>query len=175
MRLPSPQLCGSAIRVQFRPELTNWRGKLLSNEDRGQPVHASCFLTKRQIVLESALLENWPELSRILVHEVFHFSWVRLGNPLRSSYHELLRAEMKAGARGELGWSAEWRKEKLTDSDVQGNSRRWREYAVESFCDTAAYIYSDCTSHAEFTLRNHWRVRRIQWYAGIFRARPVFI
>ena len=110
-----------------------------------------------------------------MVHEVFHYAWVRLGNPLRLSYHELLRAEMRAGARGELGWSAEWRKEKLTDSDVEGRSRKWREYAVESFCDTAAYIYSDCAEHAEFTLRNRWRGRRIQWYAGIFRTRPVFI
>ena len=79
----SPRLSGAPIRIEFRPELTTWRGKLLSKEDRGQPIHATSFLPQRLIVFESELLKDWSELSRILVHELFHFAWVRLGNPLR--------------------------------------------------------------------------------------------
>ncbi len=171
----SPQLSGPPIRIEFRPELTTWRGKLLSKEDRGQPIHATSFLPQRLIVFESELLKDWSELSRILVHELFHFAWVRLGNPLRFSYEELLQSEWKSRARGELGWSAEWRKAKLSHLDVETRSRKWRAYVVESFCDTAAFLYSDCRQHPEFTLRNRWRNRRIQWMAAIFSARPVFI
>ena len=59
-------------------------------------------------------LERQPrELARILVHELFHFAWVRLGNPARRSYEALVREEWKQRARGELGWSAESRKRAL--------------------------------------------------------------
>jgi len=53
------------------------------------------------------------ELSRILVHELFHFAWVRLSNDTRRSWGALVEVEMARRARGELGWSAEWRKQLL--------------------------------------------------------------
>ncbi len=60
-------------------------------------------------------MERQPrELARILVHELFHFAWVRLGNPARRSYEALVREEWKRRARGELGWSAESRKRALS-------------------------------------------------------------
>ena len=86
------------------------------------------------------------EFPRIFVHELFHFVWLRAGNPLRWSYEGCVRAEFRSGARGELGWSAEWRKAASRAGDVRRRSRRWREYACESFCDTAAWLYSGVDS-----------------------------
>ncbi|MBV8732209.1 MAG: hypothetical protein JO336_20565 [Acidobacteriia bacterium] len=75
--------------------------------------------------------------------------------------------EHAAGARGELGWSAEWRKRELTEKDVQTRSRLWREYCCESFCDTAASIYSGKPEHKEFTLALRYRERRKTWFAWV--------
>ena len=165
--VPKPAITGAPIRVEFRPSLTSWRGKLLSGVPRGESIHATSFLRKRLIVLDSELARDWPELSRILVHELFHFAWVRLGNPRRLSYEDLLRGELECRARGELGWSAEWRKKALTPKDIHTRSRKWREYAVESFCDTAACLYSDCGQHGEYTLKSRWRQRRTHWFAHL--------
>src|ERR1035441_9078694 len=57
---------------------------------------------------------------------------------------------MRAG--GELSVSAEWRKRALRAADIDGRTRRWREYCCESFCDTAAWLYSARELHEEFTL-----------------------
>ena len=67
-------------------------------------------------------------------------------------------------AKGELGWSAEWRKAKLTAADGERRSRRWREYCCESFCDTAAWLYSVTSSHAEYTLAGRFRIARRRWF-----------
>ena len=173
--MQSPALCGRPVRIEFLSGLTVYRGKLLSGESKGQEVHAGSFLRERRIVLDTALLENWDELNRILVHELFHFAWVRLGNPKRRSFETLLRSEYSAKARGELGWSAQWRKDALTVADFESRSRRWRDYSVESFCDSAACLYSGCKVHAEFTLANRWKRRREKWFAGIFEASGVLI
>ena len=92
------------------------------------------------------------EFPRIFVHELFHFVWLRAGNPRRWSFERVVRGEFRSGARGELGWSAEWRKAALRAGDVRRRSRRWREYCCESFCDTAAWLYSGVIRHPEFTL-----------------------
>ncbi|HEY1184011.1 MAG TPA: hypothetical protein VGE89_07490, partial [Bryobacteraceae bacterium] len=102
---------------------------------------------------------------RVFVHEWFHFVWRRAGNPLRRDFEALLAAERRAGARGELGWSAEWRKRALTAQEVRVRSRRWREYCCESFCDTAAWLYAGAAKHAEFTLALRFRRRRQAWFA----------
>jgi hypothetical protein len=132
--------------------------------------HAGSFLRERSIGF------NCPaaEFPRICIHELFHFAWLRLGNPRRHSYEEILRKEWSAGARGELGWSAEWRKEKLTARDVRVRSRFWLEYCCESFCDTAAWMYAGVRDHEEFTLAGRYRLRRRAWFTAITRL-PLFV
>ncbi len=92
------------------------------------------------------------EFPRILAHELFHFVWLRLGNGMRRSFEDVLRAEILRVARGELGWSSEWRKLKLESRDWEARTPRWRDYCCESFCDTAAWMYSGVRSHPEYTL-----------------------
>ena len=162
--MKSPIIIGDPIRIDFLPELSCWQGKLLSRDQRGEEIHGTSFLRERRIVLDSELVRDWPELSRILVHELFHFAWVRLGNPRRHSYEKLLKQEIVAKARGELGWSAERRKNLLTSANIFERSRKWREYAAESFCDTSAYLYSESRQHKEYTLSKRCRLRRLAWF-----------
>jgi hypothetical protein len=137
--------------------------------DGGRDVHAGSFVRKRSIAFNCAK----KEFARVCVHELFHFVWLRLGNQRRRAYEEVLRTEFTAGARGELGWSAEWRKNELTAGDVQFRNRLWREYCCESFCDTAAWIYSGIRRHPEFTLLRKFRERRRRWFTGIERYAPL--
>jgi hypothetical protein len=116
------------------------------------------------------VLSKTGEFERILIHEVFHFVWVRLSNANRVSWEGLLQRELRARAAGELGWSAEWRKRTLTDADASRRSPKWRRYACESFCDSAAWLFSDLAVHDEFTLASgRRRVRRV-WFRATFPA-----
>ena len=137
--------------------------------DGGREVHAVSFLRKRSIAFNC----RNGEFARVFIHELFHFVWLRLGNQRRRSYEEVLGKEQAAGARGELGWSAEWRKRDLTAGDIQARSRLWREYCCESFCDTAAWIYSGIRRHEEFTLARRFSKRRREWFTGIERSAPL--
>jgi hypothetical protein len=158
------------VRLRFLPALTADRRRLYSNGPHGQPVHAGSFIRKREIVLDRELERQPRELARILVHELFHFAWVRLGNPARRSYEELVRQEWKQHARGELGWSSESRKRMLsTGRRRTASAPQWREYLCESFCDTAAWIYSGVRRHPEYTLAARHRDRRAEWFRGVFR------
>ncbi len=149
-------LRGAVISISAKPQLTAHRGKLLSGQpDRGTAVHAATFIRLRRIVLEKELLVSSDALRLILAHELFHFAWVRLGNPLRRSYGDLLEEERRAGARGELGESADVRKRLLP--------ARWRDYVCESFCDTAAWFYFPETADSCRSLAARWRRRREQW------------
>jgi hypothetical protein len=159
-----PPLTGRPLRILFLPALTADRKRVYSNQSRGQPVHASTHIRKREIVLDSGLRRHPKEMARILVHEVFHFAWVRLSNRTRASYEEMIRREIDSRARGELGWSAEWRK---TELQKMGGAP-WREYLCESFCDTAAFLYAGIGRHDEFTLAARYRARRAQWFRGAF-------
>src|ERR1022692_3638234 len=87
---------------------------------RGPPraVHAGAFIRERRIAFDAELAADPQEFARIFVHEIFHFVWLRLGNARRWSYEALLREEMRGRARGELGWSAEWRKRALAARDA---------------------------------------------------------
>ncbi|MDQ2944909.1 MAG: hypothetical protein M3Y27_03025 [Acidobacteriota bacterium] len=158
--------------MRFRPALVAYRGKLYSSKTAGEPIHAGTDIPKRIVILDSELTKQPLELARILIHEVFHFAWVRLGNPLRDSYAELLGDEFRRGARGELGWSAEYRKLDLLRERGRGGGvaahPRWREYVCESFCDTAAWRYLNVAEHDEFTLRLRNRKRRERWFAERF-------
>ena len=166
-------LRGSPIEVRFVDDPRAFRGRLLTGDERGRPVHAGTFLRKRLIVLDRALLAAPREFDRIFIHELFHFAWLRLGNSSRRDWERLLAAEIRSGAKGELGWSAEWRKLELRRHDVARRTRRWREYACESFCDTAAWILSR-GRHAEHTLTAGARRPRRQWFCN-FLSRPVSI
>ena len=153
-------LAGDRILISARQDLQCSRGKIV--EHGGTPVHAATFIRRRRIVLDRDLLHNNGELRRILLHEVFHFVWVRLPNTRRRSFEELLAAERTTP--GELGWSAEYRKLALGAPDVRRRSRKWREYCCEAFCDTAAYLYARSGKHAEFTLPLRFRQKRIAWF-----------
>jgi hypothetical protein len=128
--------------------------------DRNGPVHAGSFLRERRIALDCTR----AEFPRIFVHELFHFVWARAGNLTRWSFEGLLLSEWQAKVRGELGWSAERRKLELAPSDVRSRTRGWREYCCESFCDTAAWLYSGVDHHAEFTLGARAARHRRLWF-----------
>src|ERR1700704_6470319 len=104
----SPEIRGLPIEIRFVLSPRAHRGKLLSGRaGPGREVHAGSFLRQRRIVLDAALKKKPRELARILTHELFHFAWLRLGNPQRRRYEDLLQAEIRKRVRGELGWSAE--------------------------------------------------------------------
>ncbi|MGH9663241.1 MAG: hypothetical protein ACRD9L_02315, partial [Bryobacteraceae bacterium] len=155
---------GRAVEIAFRPSLTALRARLLSCQPKGQPVHAATYLRNRRVILNAALLDDPHEFARILCHELFHFAWVRLGNPMRGSWEAVLQKELQAHARGELGWSAEVRKENLADADLRCRTRRWREYVCESFCDSAACFHLNLDGHPELTLAGRYRRRRAAWF-----------
>jgi hypothetical protein len=163
-------LQGRSVSLRFVPALTADRRRLYSNRPQGQPVYAGSFIRMRRIVLDQELKHQPRELARILVHELFHFAWVRLGNPARRSYEALVREEWERRARGELGWSAESRKLAiLKGSQPIAGSPAWRDYLCESFCDTAAWIYSGVRRHPEYTLATRHRNRRAEWFQALFQ------
>jgi hypothetical protein len=145
-----PGMTGAPIRLQSVRGLRDLRG----------PVHGGSFLRERRIAISCTRVE----FPRILVHELFHFVWLRLGNPVRRSWEEHLRQELRCRARGELGWSAEWRKNALRPGDIGGRTTVWRLYCCESFCDTAAWLYSSAAGHPEFTLAANFRRTRRRWF-----------
>lgn len=155
-----PALTGNPLFVTTLPELTTYRGKLLSSVNQGTPVHAASFIRRREIVFETELLKK-PDLPSILVHELFHFVWVRLGNAKRTAYTALLAKELRAQARGELGESAAVRKQFASGS---------RDYVCESFCDTAAWLYGPNTQSPHVNLGRRWRRDRKAWFEANFQG-----
>jgi hypothetical protein len=147
-----PPLQGASIRIQRARGLV----------DRYGPVHAGSFIRDRRMVFDCSP----AEFPRIFVHETFHFAWLRAGNGRRWDWEALMAAEFARGARGDLGWSAEWRKRELPPADAGGRSRLWREYCCESFCDTAAWLYSGVDRHPEYTLALRYREARRKWFAN---------
>jgi hypothetical protein len=161
-----PELSGQPIHLRFLPALSVSRGKLRSGASGGAAVHAASFIRKREMVLELELVSEAHEMARVLVHELFHFAWVRLSNQARRSFESLIETEIAMGARGELGWSSEMRK-------TAGGKRR--DYICESFCDTAAWLYAGLAKHDEFTLAKRHRVVRARWFRHYYSGRPVSI
>ena len=149
------------MKVEFRAGLKVRRGKLAPE---GTEVHAATFLRERRIVLDSELLKDPGELRRIFAHELFHFVWWKLGNPRRLAWEAVLAGEFRRRARGEMGWSSEWRKERLTAKDVAGRTRAWREYCCESFCDSGASLFMGSRAHEEVTLSSRFRQTRESWF-----------
>ncbi|HEX4165038.1 MAG TPA: hypothetical protein VHZ55_06135 [Bryobacteraceae bacterium] len=163
-----PVLQGEAIRVDLKPQLTAYRGKLLSGRPGiGSAVHAATFIRSRRIVLEKELLASFDGFRSIIIHELFHFVWVRLGNPARQSFSRLLVEEWLARARGELGESAAVRKSILMRKpNRELGNRPWREYVCESFCDTAAWFYLPELTDPYRNLAIRWRERRKRWFSA---------
>lgn len=156
---------GSPITVSFLPDLIVCGGELRSGaSSRGRPVYAASFIKERRIILETALLERPRLLRLILVHELGHFVWPRLGNRLRAEFDSIIGAEWNAGARGGIGESAEVAKALIQVEDVAARTRRWREYVCESFCDTTAVLYSGVSRSKFHTLGSRWRARREAWF-----------
>jgi hypothetical protein len=145
-----PAIVGRPIRVEMRRSLG--------------PFLAAASIPRRIILLDEEVLGERGNFERILVHELFHFVWVRLSHPLRRDWERLLARELEGDAAGELGWSAEWRKTKLTGRDRRLRTARWRRYACESFCDTAAWRFAGLRNHGEFTLPAQFRRVRRQWF-----------
>ena len=174
-RLPPLKLAvadqlGSARASVLINEVPRTQSRLPNNH-----FHAASFIPQRYVVLRRSLFRRRVEFGRILYHELCHFLWPRLGNPLRQRYEAILRREFRDGTRGELGYSAELRKEKLRAAggspERKARLRRlWREYVCESFCDTTAYVLLGSerrVRHSEYTLSRAARQRRCRWVAGL--------
>jgi hypothetical protein len=144
---------GPLVKVRYRAGL---------RDTAGNCAHAATFIRRRLILLDPELKRNPREHRRILLHEQFHFVWVHFSNPLRRQWEILLESEWRARARGEAGWSAEWRKRKLSHDDVISRSRRWREYCCESFCDTGAWFLG--RDESEVTLGPRRLEARSRWF-----------
>ncbi|MEP6962158.1 MAG: hypothetical protein ABI995_08770, partial [Acidobacteriota bacterium] len=100
-----PELAGRPIRVVIKKSLG--------------PHLAATSIPERIVYLDREVLLARGDFERILVHELFHFVWVRFGNQARWDWERLLRDELRRRIKGELGWSAEWRKDKLTVADIR--------------------------------------------------------
>lgn len=156
------------MKITFAADLRASRGKLKSGGASGTPVHAGAFLRKREIVLDSELLDDTADLMRILSHELFHFVWRRLDNASRRDWERVLEEEIAQGAAGELGFSSETRKNLLRPMDIRDRSRKWREYACEAFCDTGAWLFFPRQlKHEEFTLGKRPCRTREKWFTSL--------
>jgi hypothetical protein len=154
------------VRIRYRANL---------RDTAGNPAHAATFIRRREIILDPELKKKPRTHRRILLHEYFHFAWVRLGNPHREEWGALLKSEWQTRARGEAGWSAEWRKKKLSPSDIASRTRSWREYCCESFCDTGALVFTPNPDRSEVTL-SPVRLRvRVIWFKQTFPAQTFAI
>jgi hypothetical protein len=127
------------------------------------------------ISLDREVLTSPGDFERILIHEIFHFAWVRLSNALRLDWERVLGGEFASGAAGEMGWSAEWRKTKLEGNDRRYRTPAWRRYACESFCDTAAWRYAGLGQHGEFTLPSRFRGMRRKWFESRLETRTLLV
>jgi len=137
---------------------------------------AGASIPQRLILLDVAVLARRGEFERVLIHELFHFAWVRLSNRNRVAWEQLLASELRDRVKGELGWSAEWRKETLTLADARLRTPRWRRYACESFCDSAAWMFAGLRAHDEFTLATPCRRLRRRWIKEQFSVgQPVAV
>jgi hypothetical protein len=156
-----PPVAGRPIAVRIRRSLG--------------PHLASASIPRRCILLDAEVFASRGEFERILIHELFHFVWVRFSNARRRDWERVLASEFARRAQGELGWSAEWRKARLAPSDARLRTARWRRYVCESFCDTAAWRFAGLRAHGEFTLAARFRRLRRQWLERNLAPGPLAI
>ena len=168
MRSMVPQIAilGPRLLRLFQGDAVEFRYAAGLRDAAGNHAHAAAFIRLRVVLLDRDLKRDPRERRRIVLHELFHFVWVRLSNERRWSWEALLRNEWKARNRGEAGWSAEWRKRALSADDIVRRTRRWREYSCESFCDTGTWLIGP--ESAEVTLpKTRLQVRRL-WFEAQF-------
>jgi hypothetical protein len=162
-------LNGNPISVSFQPDLAACRGKLLARASgRGTAVYAASFIRQRRIIFETSLSSDIAQLRFFAVHEIFHFVWARLGNRNRAEFSLLLAAEIAQGARGELGESSAIQKVRIGPEEGSKRSQTWRDYVCESFCDTAAWLYSGAPARNVRPLASRWQKRREVWFQAVF-------
>ena len=96
-----------------------------------------------------------------------------LARRARIQLGDRLCALLEQRARGELGWSSELRKLGISRLDIRYQTRNWRNYLCESFCDTLAWRFCGLRKHDEFTLSMRYRRWRREWLdsslAGLLR------
>jgi hypothetical protein len=133
-------------------------------------VYAAAYLRERRIVLEKGLLSEPTLLRFIFVHELFHFVWMRLGNPAREEYSCLIAHEIQRLARGELGESSLVKKTGLPkDSQRPIKAPVWRDYVCESFCDSASHLLTGALVHEGSKLGRRWTDLRRAWFEQMLR------
>jgi len=164
-----PEFRGRPIRIDVRPVLLVSGGRLVHSGARGAPVHAASDILGRRILLEEELYGRAGELARVLTHELFHFVWARMRNACRWSYEAVLEREIRLRGKGELGWPAEEKKQRLERRDVEDRTRRWRDYVCESFCDTAAWYFTG-GSDGETLLKPRFQAWRAAWFRNFAPA-----
>lgn len=152
---------GKPIDWRFAAGLRVKRGRLESGPGAGMEVHAASWTRSRRVVLDQSLAANQDELTRIAAHELFHFVWLKMNNGQRRAWGHLLATE---STRGELGWSSEWRRRQLSGDDAGQNTRRWREYVSESFCDTGAWLATGLPADQDITPGRRWLSRRERFF-----------
>jgi hypothetical protein len=121
-------------------------------------------MRERRIVFDAELAADPQEFARIFVHEVFHFVWLRLGNPRRWSYEALLREEMRAAR------AASWAGPRSGASIALAARDAWRA-APGAGANTSARASATqrpgsfrASAHPEYTLARRFRERRRQWF-----------
>ncbi len=80
-------------RFQGRPVEVRYAANL--RDTAGNAADAATYIRDRLIVLDRDLTGD--EHQRVLCHELFHFVWVRLGNPRRLDWETLLAEEWLDG------------------------------------------------------------------------------
>lgn len=107
------------------------------------------------------------DLRLIFAHEIYHFAWWRLGSNRRAEYDSLLRAELAASARGELGESSSVAKREHVSRECPNGGNSWKQYVCESFCDTGAWLFSGVDELRNFQLAAKWRIKRASWFRSL--------
>jgi hypothetical protein len=168
---------GDSVVREFRQKLPALAGRPIAVRVRRSlgPHLASASIPRRRIMLDAEVFASRGEFERIMIHELFHFVWVRFSNARRRDWERVLASEFARRAQGELGWSAEWRKAKLAPSDARLRTACWRRYVCESFCDTAAWRFAGLRAHGEFTLAARFRRLRAQWLERNLAPGPLAI
>lgn len=168
-RLRPPLLdrfCGQPIHLSYLAAPRAVRGRLTSGGVYGSALDGCSFIRERRVVLAEELRDDPLSHQRVLLHELFHFAWVRLGNPARRSFENLLAAEWRLGTPGEVGWPAAEAKGLVQHRDADQRRPRWRRYVCESFCDTAAWHGLGREDVPDVTLPVRARGRRRAWMEG---------
>lgn len=181
---------GGSILFNARPARTGGtRRRLRLAGDRS--TQAVSYVPQHVVVLHRRLFRQRWLGQRLFYHELCHFLWPRLGRGARRGYVAHLRREVARGVRGELGDSAQHRKQRLLRPARRGGARRgrprrgsaprasgqaWRDYACESFCDTGAYRLAQSAGlgrplrSVEFTLAPRYRPARLAaWQRAVKR------